>query len=74
MPKKKVLKPITDYWHNHYVNYDTPVGKWGMCSLCGNTGLIDTRETATSPAGFKCGKINFCICPNGQTMRYEENK
>jgi hypothetical protein len=52
---------ITDYWHEHYVNR-------GMCSLCGNSGIIDTRGART-PAGLEVGRVNFCICPNGQSMR-----
>jgi hypothetical protein len=53
--------PITDYWHEHYVNR-------GMCSLCGNSGVIDTRGART-PMGLEVGRVNFCICPNGQLMR-----
>lgn len=57
-------KRITDYWYTHYVNH-----KVGLCSLCGNSGRIDTRSTAISAAGVPAGKINYCICPNGQTIR-----
>jgi hypothetical protein len=53
--------PTTDYWHANYVNK-------GMCSLCGNTGVIDTRGVCT-PAGLEVGRMNYCICPNGQSMR-----
>jgi hypothetical protein len=58
---------LNEYWSNHYIN-DT----LHLCSLCGNTGIIDTRNTAISPAGFDAGRLNYCICPNGRIMR--ENK
>lgn len=57
----KVNKQLIDYWLEHY----TPKGQ---CSLCGNRGVIDTRGIKT-PAGFECGALNYCICPNGQVMR-----
>lgn len=40
-----------------------------LCGLCGNTGIIDTRETAVSPAGVHCGDRFHCICPNGRAMK-----
>ncbi len=58
-PEKQV---VTDYWHKFFI-------KEGLCSLCGNVGIIDTRATARSPAGFYCGDVHFCICPNGQQWR-----
>lgn len=51
---------ITDYWHEHYAT--------GHCTLCGNRGIIDTRGVRT-PAGVQVGRLNWCICPNGQTIR-----
>jgi hypothetical protein len=39
-----------------------------MCSLCANWGYIDTRGLKT-PAGFECGKLNYCICHNGRQMK-----
>lgn len=53
---------ITDYWLSHYVHKD-------FCSLCGCSGVIDTRNTAISAAGVNTGKLNWCICPNGQAFR-----
>lgn len=53
---------VTNYWMEFYVSDNH------HCSLCGNHGWIDTRGIRT-PAGVKCGKINYCICPNGQIMR-----
>lgn len=53
--------PITDYWLEHYVNKQ-------MCSLCAQSGVIDTTGAKTY-AGLAVGRVNFCICPNGQSMR-----
>jgi hypothetical protein len=57
---------VTNYWVDHYVNQ-------GHCSLCGNTGVIDTTGTMT-PAGVNVGRRNFCICPNGQALRKHTNE
>lgn len=64
----KINKTITKYWLEYYTNEDT---FGNLCSLCGNTGVIDTRGKAISPMGIDAGKINFCICPNGQAMRHK---
>lgn len=55
---------LTEYWLDHYVS-----GPSGLCVLCGNSGKVDTRATAISPAGVPAGRITFCICPNGRAMR-----
>lgn len=55
-------KTVENYWAEYYTHN-------GLCSLCGNSGLIDTRQRAISAAGYHSGKVNFCICPNGQLMR-----
>lgn len=52
---------VTKYWLEHYVD--------DLCTLCGNWGVIDSRASATSPAGWRVGRLNFCICPNGQALR-----
>ena len=62
MNNLKVDKTLTDYWANNFVNQ-------GHCSLCGNTGRIDTIASAITAAGLRVGRINYCICPNGQLMR-----
>ena len=54
---------VTDYWSEYY-------SAEGLCSICGNTGVLDTRGTKT-PAGVEVGRVNFCICPNGQALREE---
>lgn len=53
-------KGVTRYWLAFYCE--------DHCTLCGNTGTIDTTGTIT-PAGVLVGRVNYCICPNGQTMR-----
>ncbi len=55
---------IEKYWIDFYCE--------DHCTLCGNKGIIDTRGTKT-PAGLYVGKLNWCICPNGQIMRIHFN-
>ncbi len=61
---RKKIRPrhyiVTKYWLDYYCTEH--------CTLCGNRGIIDTRGTST-PAGLVVGRINYCICPNGQIMR-----
>lgn len=59
-------RAITRYWLDHYAPE-------GHCSLCGNRGVIDTRGTLT-PAGYPVGRLNYCICPNGQVLRRQNAK
>lgn len=51
---------MTAYWLQYYVA--------DHCTLCGNHGIIDSRGLCT-PAGIDVGRLNYCICPNGQAMR-----
>jgi hypothetical protein len=51
---------ITDYWYKYYFDHH--------CTLCGNSGRIDTRGVRTA-AGIPVGRVNYCICPNGQALR-----
>lgn len=55
---------IANYWVEHYMNHK-------LCSLCGNCGVIDTRKTAKTAVGHNPGRLNYCICPNGQAARVE---
>ena len=55
---------VVDYWLAHYAD--------GLCTLCGNIGIIDTRERAISCADVHVGRLNFCICPNGQELREKD--
>ena len=51
---------ITEYWLQHYATEH--------CTLCGNSGVIDTTGVCTA-AGLAVGRRNPCICPNGQSVR-----
>ncbi len=73
------MKAITDYWDKYYLTEEETILEgvkysYSMCSLCGNQGIIDTRTTAISPKGNYLGRLNFCICPNGQALRKREDK
>jgi len=57
-------KAVTRYWLEFY-GHD----KFGICTLCGNSGIIDTTKTAVTAAGIHVGRKNYCICPNGQWER-----
>lgn len=54
---------VTKYWLRFFAPF-------GHCSLCGNSGKIDTRGKVHTSAGRECGDLTYCICPNGQTMRF----
>ena len=45
---------VTKYWLTYYSS--------GNCTLCGNSGVIDTTNV-------RFGRRNYCICPNGQELR-----
>lgn len=53
-------KTINKYWLKYYATHH--------CTLCGNRGVIDSRGVRT-PAGLLVGRLNYCICPNGQQLR-----
>lgn len=55
-------KEVQEYWAEYFISN-------ALCSLCGNSGVINTIGV-TSRAGIHCGRLNWCICPNGQIMRY----
>lgn len=61
---KRPIRPkhyvVTDYWLTYYAT--------DHCTLCGNTGVLDTRGVRTA-SGVSVGRRNWCICPNGQAMR-----
>lgn len=44
-------------------------GPQGLCGLCGNSGVIDTRGRVFSAAGVSCGVLAFCLCPNGRAFK-----
>jgi hypothetical protein len=39
------------------------------CGLCGDSGILDTRNKVHSSTGEDCGVRAFCICPNGRTIK-----
>lgn len=61
MSEAEENEAITDYYFKHYAGRH--------CSLCGNSGIIDTTGVKT-PRGIPVGKKNYCICPNGQALRF----
>jgi hypothetical protein len=61
------MNAMDRYWIDNYVNEES-----NLCSLCGNSGVIDTRSTAISHAGVEAGRLNYCICPNGRSMRDQQ--
>jgi hypothetical protein len=63
---KKTRKAVERFWLTFFVSDS------GYCSLCGNTGFIDTTETASTPTGLNVGRRNLCICPNGQAIRFDQ--
>ena len=68
MTDRKLLQPIrskkvTDYVLQYYFHQ-------GHCSLCGNSGSLDTSGVKT-PTGLEVGRRNYCLCPNGQAARKE---
>lgn len=63
-----MARPITknqfsDLWVNEFCT------EAGFCSLCGNSGTIDTRGKVFTPSGIECGSKNWCICPNGRILK-----
>lgn len=52
---------VVKYWFKHYATTH--------CTLCGNSGCVDSIGTV-SAAGIPVGRLNYCICPNGQGMRH----
>lgn len=74
VPMPKTTKPkidkkidiITEFWRDNYIEF------WKedicpVCTLCGNTGIIDTTNSAFNN-NRSVGRKNFCICPNGQEL------
>ena len=51
---------LRDYWLKYVAGLH--------CTICGNCGIIDSRGVTTA-AWVEVGRLNWCICPNGQTMR-----
>ncbi len=60
MPYNRDEERVTEYWLEHYCDK--------YCTLCGNSGVLDTRGVKTA-AGVVVGRLDYCICPNGQALR-----
>ena len=58
---------IADFWHENYSVITKE--KWTCCGLCGNTGIINTKNSAFTPRGESVGREFYCICPNGRSMK-----
>ena len=56
---------LTKYWLKHYIDEET-----GLCSLCGNTGVIFIK-IVMNPSGkvLKRDYTTYCVCPNGRNLR-----
>lgn len=59
---------LTEYWAANYTTVPTPDCPIPLCSLCGNTGMIDTTRTARSHGHINAGRLNWCLCPNGRAI------
>jgi len=62
IPLEAVEMIVARYALTMYVYAD------GLCTLCGNRGVMDTRRVRT-PAGVEVGRLNYCLCPNGMALR-----
>ena len=63
MPKPITKNQLADLWVAEFLSDNH------HCSLCGNSGMIDTRGKVFTPAGVECGKRSHCICPNGRAIK-----
>ena len=68
MSMKAKSREVSAYWAEFYSD-------GGYCTLCGNTGIVNTINTALTPKGEKgFGRRQFCFCPNGQHFRDDKIK
>lgn len=61
---------LAEVWENEFIRN-------GLCMLCGNSGVIDTRcsegvTMVTGPRGQNCEGVAHCICPNGRRRKQIE--
>jgi len=63
MKKENIRKEFTVYVMREDIGYNIT-----LCGLCGNSGIIDTRESAIWN-GKKIGMIGHCICANGRAYK-----
>jgi putative intracellular protease/amidase len=60
------MPTLTQMWLDEFVDHDTCV-----CSLCGNTGVLDTTGVE-SPREVPVGRKHYCICPNGRALKNQD--
>jgi|GEM_PF-2513620 len=60
MMARAINLAVTEYWVAFYIE--------DHCTVCGNIGVLDTRGVRTT-AGILVGRVNYCFCPNGQSIR-----
>lgn len=61
---------FNDIWTEFlHTTKDTTKDPIKHCGLCGNRGIIDTKKSARTSAGWPVGIRAFCICPNGRAMK-----
>ena len=65
---KKFEEHLTEYNMYHFSHPKTR-----FCTLCGNTGIVNTMGKAVSPSGVKTGFTGWCFCPNGVIQRQAEH-
>lgn len=65
--KVKMLKKIHEEFSVKILREDIGF-KISLCGLCGNCGIIDTRNSATWN-DKKVGLISYCICENGRALK-----
>jgi len=60
-PPKHILEDyVMEYLLDHYFA--------GVCTLCGNSGIVDSRGVA-APSGVLVGRKAYCLCAQGQKLR-----
>ncbi len=63
----------SDLWEEFLISVPAPQGLRNtietilVCGLCGNTGIVETH--VKTPYGEPCGVQQYCICPNGRSMK-----
>lgn len=66
IPDKAIEGIVVAYWARLYEDR-------GQCTLCGNSGLLDTTGVCT-PANVPVGRPHWCICPNGMQLRHLDGR
>ena len=60
------MKTIKQIWLAEFLNKS-------VCALCGNSGYVDTRGKI-NVAGTDFGIKTYCICPNGRSIKKQEDR